>query len=94
MFPKKLLNVKHLHEIYSVDLKPWKLTFDGSKTEKCLGAGVVLVSSQGQVFQFSYQLDEVQVQSNNQEEGFNYWIGVGKKPQNPTFKRCLEIHSW
>lgn len=51
-----------------MELKPWKVMFDGSKTEDGVGAGVVLASLQGQIFQYSYQLNELQVQSNNQAE--------------------------
>ena len=48
-----------LYEVLEVEKEPWRLMFDGSKTKEVVGAGVVLVSLKGHVFQFSYQLDEI-----------------------------------
>lgn len=33
-----------LYEVFSVEKKPWRVMFDGSKTEEGVGAGVVSVS--------------------------------------------------
>ncbi|KAI5330336.1 hypothetical protein L3X38_029734 [Prunus dulcis] len=43
--------------IYSVHLTPWKLYFDGSKTDKASGAGVVLEEPLGIRHCYSFQLD-------------------------------------
>ncbi|KAI5351772.1 hypothetical protein L3X38_004663 [Prunus dulcis] len=43
--------------IYSIHLTPWKLYFDGSKTEKASGAGVVLEEPLGVRHCYSFQLD-------------------------------------
>ncbi|XP_034229479.1 uncharacterized protein LOC117638438 [Prunus dulcis] len=43
--------------IYSIHLTPWKLYFDGSKTDKASGAGVVLEEPLGIRHCYSFQLD-------------------------------------
>ncbi|KAI5349829.1 hypothetical protein L3X38_002718 [Prunus dulcis] len=43
--------------IYSIHLTPWKLYFDGSKTDKASGAGVVLEEPLGVRHCYSFQLD-------------------------------------
>ncbi|CAL8087069.1 unnamed protein product [Prunus armeniaca] len=43
--------------IYSVHLTPWKLYFDGSKTDVASGAGIVLEDPLGIVHCYSFQLD-------------------------------------
>ncbi|KAI5320936.1 hypothetical protein L3X38_040644 [Prunus dulcis] len=43
--------------IYSIHLTPWKLYFDGSKTDKASGAGVVLEEPLGVRHYYSFQLD-------------------------------------
>ncbi|CAL9030631.1 unnamed protein product, partial [Prunus brigantina] len=43
--------------IYSVHLTPWKLYFDGSKTELASGAGIVLEEPLGIRHCYSFQLD-------------------------------------
>ncbi|KAI5332367.1 hypothetical protein L3X38_022496 [Prunus dulcis] len=43
--------------IYSIHLMPWKLYFDGSKTDKASGAGVVLEEPLGIRHCYSFQLD-------------------------------------
>lgn len=36
-------------EIYLAEIKPWGLSFDGSKTDNGVGASVVLISPKGNV---------------------------------------------
>ncbi|KAI5339013.1 hypothetical protein L3X38_018285 [Prunus dulcis] len=43
--------------IYSIHLTPWKLYFDGSKTDKASGAGIVLEEPSGIRHCYSFQLD-------------------------------------
>ncbi|CAL2237907.1 unnamed protein product [Prunus armeniaca] len=43
--------------IYSVHLIPWKLYFDGSKTDLAFGAGIVLEDPLGIIHYYSFQLD-------------------------------------
>ncbi|XP_020424516.1 uncharacterized protein LOC109950359 [Prunus persica] len=43
--------------IYSIHLTPWKLYFDGSKTDKASGAGIVLEEPLGVRHCYSFQLD-------------------------------------
>ncbi|XP_034197732.1 uncharacterized protein LOC117613207 [Prunus dulcis] len=43
--------------IYSIHLTPWKLYFDGSKTDKASGAGIVLEEPLGIRHCYSFQLD-------------------------------------
>ncbi|KAI5313602.1 hypothetical protein L3X38_042778 [Prunus dulcis] len=43
--------------IYSIHLTPWKLYFDGSKTDKASGAGVVLEEPLGVRHCYAFQLD-------------------------------------
>ncbi|KAI5338851.1 hypothetical protein L3X38_018123 [Prunus dulcis] len=43
--------------IYSIHLTPWKLYFDGSKTDKTSGAGIVLEEPLGIRHCYSFQLD-------------------------------------
>ncbi|KAI5350637.1 hypothetical protein L3X38_003528 [Prunus dulcis] len=42
---------------YSVHLSPWKLYFDGSKTDSASGAGIVLEDPLGIKHRYSFQLD-------------------------------------
>ncbi|XP_058202905.1 uncharacterized protein LOC131317365 [Rhododendron vialii] len=55
-------------EVHMVEIRPWKLSFDGSKTDKGVEAGVVFMSPKGELLQFSFQLDENRIVSNNQAE--------------------------
>ncbi|KAG5542294.1 hypothetical protein RHGRI_021979 [Rhododendron griersonianum] len=59
-----------------VEIKPWKLSFDGSKTDRGVGAGIVLISPKGELLQFSFQLDENRIMSNNQAEYEALIIGL------------------
>ncbi|KAL6294166.1 hypothetical protein ACE6H2_002308 [Prunus campanulata] len=43
--------------IYSIHLTPWKLYFDGSKTDIAFGAGIVLEEALGIRHCYSFQLD-------------------------------------
>ncbi|GMQ09301.1 hypothetical protein CsSME_00052725 [Camellia sinensis var. sinensis] len=51
-----------------VENEPWKLMFDGSKTDERVGADVVLIAPNKQIYQFAYQLEEQHIQSCNQAE--------------------------
>ncbi|XP_028092084.1 uncharacterized protein LOC114292323 [Camellia sinensis] len=57
-----------LFEVHMVDIEPWRLMFDGSRTDEGVGAGIVLIAPNQQMHQFVYQLDEQHVQSCNQAE--------------------------
>lgn len=42
-----------------LDLKPWKLMFDGSKAGERAGDGIVIIAPNGLISQFSFELDNV-----------------------------------
>ena len=44
-----------------VDIEPWRLMFDGSKTDDGVRAGIVLIAPNQQMHQFAYQLDKQHV---------------------------------
>ncbi|KAG5536715.1 hypothetical protein RHGRI_024220 [Rhododendron griersonianum] len=71
-----VLMEKDEFEIHMVEIKPWKLSFDGSKTDRGVGAGIVLISPKGELLQFSFQLDESRIMSNNQAEYEALIIGL------------------
>ncbi|KAI5339319.1 hypothetical protein L3X38_018591 [Prunus dulcis] len=55
-----LLTIAHTYlnnPIYSIHLTPWKLYFDGSKTDVASGAGIVLEEPLGIRHCYSFQLD-------------------------------------
>lgn len=54
--------------VHLVEIKAWSLSFDGSKIENGVGARMVLTSPKGELFQFSFQLDDNRILSNNQVE--------------------------
>ncbi|GKV11259.1 hypothetical protein SLEP1_g22525 [Rubroshorea leprosula] len=43
--------------LFSIDLVPWRLIFDGSSTDQAFGAGIIIVSSDGIKTQWCFQLD-------------------------------------
>ncbi|XP_050222403.1 uncharacterized protein LOC126672496, partial [Mercurialis annua] len=45
-----------IKEVACFELIPWKLWFDGSKTNKGAGAGILIISPQGLVFRMSFSL--------------------------------------
>ncbi|GMP59312.1 hypothetical protein CsSME_00022637 [Camellia sinensis var. sinensis] len=51
-----------------VENEPWKLMFVGSKTNEGVGAGIVLIAPNKQMYQFAYQLKTQHIQSCNQAE--------------------------
>ncbi|KAK2991165.1 hypothetical protein RJ640_015470 [Escallonia rubra] len=57
-----------------VDIAPWKMTFDGSKTSQGAGAGIVLISPDGNIHQFAFQIEKDC--SNNQAEYEALIIGL------------------
>ena len=65
-----------LYEVILVESKPWKLMFDGSKTDEGVGAGIVLIAPNKQIYQFAYQLEAQHVQSCNQAEYEALIIGL------------------
>ena len=52
--------------IYEVEMRPWVLKFDGSSTEKSVGAGIVIISSKGMKTTISFNL--AFKYTNNQDE--------------------------
>ena len=64
------------YEVHLVEIKPWNLAFDGSKSDSGVGAGVVFTSPKGELLQFSFQLDENRVLTNNQAEYEALIIGL------------------
>ncbi|XP_043694267.1 uncharacterized protein LOC122644976 [Telopea speciosissima] len=62
-------------EVPLIGLTPWKLFFDGSKTEQAAGAGVVLRSPEGTETQVAFRLDFSC--SNNQAEYEALVLGMG-----------------
>ncbi|XP_058198560.1 uncharacterized protein LOC131314085 [Rhododendron vialii] len=71
-----ILIEKDEFEIHMVEIKPWKMSFDGSKTDRGVGAGVVFTSPKGEFLQFSFQLDENRILTNNQAEYEALIIGL------------------
>ncbi|XP_058215842.1 uncharacterized protein LOC131326938 [Rhododendron vialii] len=71
-----MLMEKDEFEIHMIEMKPWKLSFDGSKTDRGVGAGVVFTSPKGEFLQFSFQLDESRILTNNQAEYEALIIGL------------------
>ncbi|XP_028118784.1 uncharacterized protein LOC114316317 [Camellia sinensis] len=65
-----------LYEVNLVESEPWKLMFDGSKTDEGVGAGIVLIVPNKQMYQFAYQLKAQHVQSCNQAEYEALIIGL------------------
>ena len=43
-----------LYEVNMVESESWKLMFDGSKTDEGVGAGIVLIAPNKQMYQFAY----------------------------------------
>ncbi|GKV33401.1 hypothetical protein SLEP1_g41920 [Rubroshorea leprosula] len=43
--------------LFSIDLVPWRLIFDGSSTDQIFGAGIIIVSPDGIKTQWCFQLD-------------------------------------
>ncbi|GKV03063.1 hypothetical protein SLEP1_g15430 [Rubroshorea leprosula] len=43
--------------LFSIDLVPWRLIFDGSMTDQASGAGIIIVSPDGIKTQWCFQLD-------------------------------------
>ncbi|GKV36311.1 hypothetical protein SLEP1_g44457 [Rubroshorea leprosula] len=43
--------------LFSIDLVPWRLIFDGSSTDQASGAGIIIVSPDGIKTQWCFQLD-------------------------------------
>ena len=64
-----------LYEVNLVESEPWKLMFDGSKTDDGVGASIVLIAPYKKMYQFAYQL-EAHVQSCNQTEYEALIIGL------------------
>ena len=60
------VNDKHDLEVGYITCTPWKLYFDGSVCDDGQGIGVVLISSNGAVLEFSNRLEEECI--NNQVE--------------------------
>jgi ribonuclease HI len=52
------INDKHNLEVSYVTCTPWKLYFDGSICDDGQGIGIVLISPDGVVFEFSNRLEE------------------------------------
>ncbi|XP_058208305.1 uncharacterized protein LOC131321327 [Rhododendron vialii] len=71
-----MLMEKDEFEIHMIEIKPWKLSFDGSKTDRGVGAGIVFTSPKGELLQFSFQLDESRILTNNQAEYEALIIGL------------------
>ena len=65
-----------LFEVHVIDTKPWRLMFDGSKTNEGVGASIVLIGPNQLMYQFANQLDEQHVQSCNQAEYEELIIGL------------------
>ncbi|KAK2989997.1 hypothetical protein RJ640_009735 [Escallonia rubra] len=57
-----------------VGIDPWRMTFDGSKTSQGVGAGIVLISPDGNIRQFAFQIEKDC--SNNQAEYEALIIGL------------------
>ncbi|KAK2965398.1 hypothetical protein RJ640_001475 [Escallonia rubra] len=57
-----------------VGIAPWRMTFDGSKTSQGAGAGIVLISPDGNIHQFAFQIEKYC--SNNQVEYEALIIGL------------------
>ncbi|KAK2982595.1 hypothetical protein RJ640_002084 [Escallonia rubra] len=60
--------------IIYVGIVPWRMTFDGSKTSQGAGAGIVLISPDGNIHQFAFQIKKHC--SNNQAEYEALIIGL------------------
>ncbi|XP_058208205.1 uncharacterized protein LOC131321220 [Rhododendron vialii] len=71
-----MLMEKDEFEIHMIEMKPWKLSFDGSKTDRGVGAGIVFTFPKGEFLQFSFQLDESRILTNNQAEYEALIIGL------------------
>ncbi|XP_058192046.1 uncharacterized protein LOC131309425 [Rhododendron vialii] len=71
-----MLMEKDEFEIHMIEIKPWKLSFDGSKTDRGVGTGVVFTSPKGEFLQFSFQLYESRILTNNQAEYEALIIGL------------------
>ncbi|XP_028119295.1 uncharacterized protein LOC114316816 [Camellia sinensis] len=65
-----------LYDVNLVESEPWKLMFDGSKTDEGVGASIVLIAPNKQMYQFAYQLEVQHVQSCNQAEYEALIIGL------------------
>ena len=72
----RILTEGDLFEIGYIEITPWKLMFDGYKNERGVGAEIMVVSPEGRMFQFAYQLDETWVVSNNQAKYEALIIGL------------------
>ncbi|KAK2979952.1 hypothetical protein RJ640_017967 [Escallonia rubra] len=57
-----------------VGIAPWRMTFDGSKTSQGTSAGIVLISLDGNIHQFAFQIEKDC--SNNQAEYEALIIGL------------------
>ena len=60
--------------IYEVERRPWILKFDGSSTEKSVGAGIVIISPKGIKTTLSFNL--AFKCTNNQAEYEAFMIGL------------------
>ncbi|KAK2986474.1 hypothetical protein RJ640_000228 [Escallonia rubra] len=61
-------------EVIYVGIAPWRMTFDGSKTSQGAGAGIVLISPDGNIHQFAFQIEKDC--ANNQAEYEALIIGL------------------
>ncbi|XP_028090560.1 uncharacterized protein LOC114290781 [Camellia sinensis] len=59
-----------------VESEPWKLMFDGSKTNEGVRVGFVLIAPNKQIYQFAYQLEAQHIQSCNQAQCEALIIGL------------------
>ncbi|XP_058181448.1 uncharacterized protein LOC131299892 [Rhododendron vialii] len=93
MLTRPILREKDEFEIHMVEIKPWKLSFDGSKTDRGVGAGVVFTSPKGEFLQFSFQLDENRILTNNQAERFTIGNSIDNRLENSDANQMAQIAS-